>query len=222
MNRSYSKIRHIQESNLKLENRLITEDKDDLFLKRRYSTIEDLIEKYVNEVEEEETLFSDEFEFADNIISWVVQDLTTSNYSDHNYDELTDLIKDNFGEYILSQYTEVEDEFGLPSDDYKDRSMYNPYYGDDDELEPADDNEYLENLQDIFQMYAKNYSKNSEDFDNMVDTFYKGYEDVINNMTDGDKDKFERFMEVVYSELPTHEKNNSMNTQHEFGDEDDY
>lgn len=135
MNRSYSKIRHIQESNLKLENRIITENKDDLFLKRRYSTIEELIEKYVNEVEEEETLFSDEFEFADNIISWVVQDLTTSNYSDHNYDELTDLIKDNFGEYILSQYNEVddEDEFGLPSDDYKDRSMYNPYYGDEDD-----------------------------------------------------------------------------------------
>ena len=135
MNRSFSKIRHIQESNLKLENRLITENKDDLFLKRRYSTIEELIEKYVNEVEEEETLFSDEYEFADNIISWVVQDLTTSNYSDHNYDELTDLIKDNFGEYILSQYTEVddEDEFGLPSDDYKDRSMYNPYYGDEND-----------------------------------------------------------------------------------------
>ena len=108
------------------------------------------------------------------------------------------------------------------NDDYKDRSMYDPYYGDDDDLEPDDDNEQLENLQDIFQMYAKNYIKNSEDFDNMVDMFYKGYEDVINNMTDGDKDKFERFMEVVYSELATHEKNNSMNTQDEFGDEDDY
>ena len=107
------------------------------------------------------------------------------------------------------------------NDDYKDRSMYDPYYGDDDDdLEPADDNEQLENLQDIFQMYAKNYIKNSEDFDNMVDMFYKGYEDVINNMTDGDKDKFERFMEVVYSELPTHEKNNSMNNQDEFGDDD--
>ena len=72
----------------------MTEDKDDLFLRRRSSTIEKLIEKYINEVEEEEILFSDEYEFADNIISWVVQDLTTSDYSDHDYDKLTDLIKD--------------------------------------------------------------------------------------------------------------------------------
>ena len=108
------------------------------------------------------------------------------------------------------------------TDDYKDRSMYDPYYGDDDDLEPADDNEQLENLQDIFQMYAKNYIKNSEDFDNMVDMFYKGYEDVINNMTDGDKDKFERFMEVVYSELPTTITYTNINNQDEFGDEDDY
>ena len=109
------------------------------------------------------------------------------------------------------------------TDDYKDRSMYDPYYGDDDDdLEPDDDNEQLENLQDIFQMYAKNYIKNSEDFDNMVDMFYKGYEDVINNMTDGDKDKFERFMEVVYSELPTTITYTNINNQDEFGNEDDY
>ena len=107
------------------------------------------------------------------------------------------------------------------TDDYKDRSMYDPYYGDDDDdLEPDDDNEQLENLQDIFQMYAKNYIKNSEDFDNMVDMFYKGYEDVINNMTDGDKDKFERFMEVVYSELPTTITYTNINNQDEFGDDD--
>ena len=107
------------------------------------------------------------------------------------------------------------------NDDYNDRSMYDPYYGDDDDdLEPDDDNEQLENLQDIFQMYAKNYIKNSEDFDNMVDMFYKGYEDVINNMTDGDKDKFERFMEVVYSELPTTITYTNINNQDEFGDDD--
>ena len=86
----------------------MTEDKDDLFLRRRSSTIEKLIENYINEVEEEEILFSDEYEFADNIISWVVQDLTTSDYSDHDYDKLTDLIKDEFGEYILSQYVEED------------------------------------------------------------------------------------------------------------------
>ena len=108
------------------------------------------------------------------------------------------------------------------TDDYKDRSMYDPYYGDDDDLEPDDDNEQLENLQDIFQMYAKNYIKNSDDFDNMADMFYKGYEDVINNMTDGDKDKFQRFMEVVYSELPTTITYTNINNQDEFGNEDDY
>ena len=88
----------------------ITEDKDDdVFLRRRSSTIENLIDKYINEVNDEGGYgFSDEYEFADNIISWVVQDLTTSDYSDHDYDKLTDLIKDEFGEYILSQYVEED------------------------------------------------------------------------------------------------------------------
>jgi hypothetical protein len=93
----------------------MTEDKNNIFLRRRLFTIEKLIEKYINKVEEEETFFSDEFEFADNIISWVVQDLITSDYSDQNYDELEEFVKDNFGEYILSQY--VDSGFGF-DDDY--------------------------------------------------------------------------------------------------------
>ena len=84
----------------------MTEDNHNLFLRRRLSTIETLIEKYIKEVEEEGTFFSDEFEFADNIISWVVQDLIGQGEYGVDYDELTDLVKDNFGEYILSQYTE--------------------------------------------------------------------------------------------------------------------
>jgi hypothetical protein len=109
---------------------IMTEDKDDVFLRRRLSTIEKLIEKYINEVEEEETLFSDEYEFADNIISWVVQDLTTSEYSDHNYDELTDLVKDNFGDYILSQY--VESDFDDEDDDeYLDTTEIKEEYVED-------------------------------------------------------------------------------------------
>ena len=90
-------------------NEEISEDKDDdLFLKRRRGPIEDLIEKYINEVEEEGTYFGDEFEFADNIISWVIDDLTNYNYEDNNYDELEELIKDNYGDYILSRYVESD------------------------------------------------------------------------------------------------------------------
>jgi hypothetical protein len=86
----------------------MVEDNDNLFLKRRLSTIEDLIDKYVNEVELEGTFFSDEFEFADNIISWVIDDFTNNDYENNDFDELHELIKDNFGEYILSQYTEPD------------------------------------------------------------------------------------------------------------------
>ena len=86
----------------------IFEDNDDLFLRRRSLKIKELIDKYINDVEEEETLFSDEYEFADNVISWVVDDLTNSNYDDNDYDELVDLIKDEFGDYILSQYVESD------------------------------------------------------------------------------------------------------------------
>jgi hypothetical protein len=82
-----------------------TNDPFELSLKRRLSTIEDLIDKYVNEVEEEGTYFGDEFEFADNIISWVVDDIDVD---DQDYSKLYDYVKDNFGEYILSQYTEPD------------------------------------------------------------------------------------------------------------------
>jgi hypothetical protein len=89
----------------------------------------------------------------------------------------------------------------------------------DEELAPADDNEYLENLKDIFQMYVNRYCKNSDDFDNMVDVFYEGYESVINNMTDEDKNKFERFIEGVYSRLPTYGDNDMYD---DLTDDNDY
>lgn len=87
----------------------MTEDSNpDLYLRRRMVRIKELIDKYIKEVEDEGTFFNDEFEFADNIISWVVQDLTTSDYTEHDYDELTDLIRDEFGFEILSQYVEPD------------------------------------------------------------------------------------------------------------------
>jgi hypothetical protein len=89
----------------------IDEDVNNLYLRRRTSPIKALIDKNISEVEEEGTIFSDEFEYADNIISWVVQELITSGYSDQDYDELTDSVKDEFGDYILSQYVETGFDF---------------------------------------------------------------------------------------------------------------
>jgi two-component sensor histidine kinase len=116
MNRSYSKIRHIQETNERLEKRMLNEDNDNMFLKRRLSTIEELIDKNIEKVNDEGGYgFSDEFEFASNIIRWVVDELTNYDYDTYDYDELVDLIKDNFGEYILSQY--VEEDFDFDDDE---------------------------------------------------------------------------------------------------------
>ena len=118
MNTSFSKIRHIQEANMKLENRLIKED--DMFSKDRLSTIEELIDKNIEKVNDEGGYgFSDEFEFADNIISWVINDFTNYDFENNDYDELEELIKDNFGEYILSQYVEEDfDDEEFDDDDF--------------------------------------------------------------------------------------------------------
>ena len=132
MNRSFSKIRHIQEANERLEKRMLNEDNDNMFLKRRLSTIEELIDKNIKMVEDEGGYgFSDEYEFASNIISWVVNDLMNSDNPDYDYDEIEDFIKENFGEYILSQYVEedFDDDEDFDNEDFDDED-----YDDEDDF----------------------------------------------------------------------------------------
>ena len=91
------------------------EDKLDMYLRRRVISIIDLIEKNIDEVERDGILFQDEFEFADNIISWVVQDMGVPD--DVDEDEVIDFIKDEHGEYILSRFNSEDDE---DDDDWED------------------------------------------------------------------------------------------------------
>lgn len=103
---SMKKIVKLTQSNLNyIVKQIISEqsDKAQIFLRRRIRLIEDLIEKNIDEVEENGgTTYDDEFEFADNIISWVVLDLNLPDDID-DY-EVTDFLKDEYGEYIMSRF----------------------------------------------------------------------------------------------------------------------
>ena len=84
------------------------EDKLNMYLRRRSELIDELIEKNIDEVEEDGTLFIDQFEFADNIINWVVQDMKVPDDIDEN--EVIDFIKDEYGESIMSRFESDEDD----------------------------------------------------------------------------------------------------------------
>jgi hypothetical protein len=84
-----------------------TNDPFELSLKRRLSTIEDLVKKHVNQFQKESEFFSNRFEFADSVIDSVIDDIDAN---EQEYSKLHDYVKDNFGEYILSRYTGRDDE----------------------------------------------------------------------------------------------------------------
>jgi hypothetical protein len=117
----------ITEQQSKLLRSIISEqsedDEFDLYIRRRVSLIDELIEKNIDEVEQEGTLFNDEFEFADNIISWVVQGMKVPDNIDE--DEVIDYMKDEYGGYIMSRfnYEDVEED------------EYFEYEDEDDEID---------------------------------------------------------------------------------------
>jgi hypothetical protein len=114
----------ITEQQSKLLRSIISEqsedDEFDLYIRRRVSLIDELIEKNIDEVEQEGTLFNDEFEFADNIISWVVQGMKVPDNIDE--DEVIDYMKDEYGGYIMSRfnYEDVEEDEYFEYEDEED------------------------------------------------------------------------------------------------------
>ena len=107
------KIIRLTESDLsRIVKRVINEKSKenelDQFIKRRSSLIDELIEKNIDEVEEDGTLFNDEYEYTKNIINWVVQDMKVREDIDEN--DIIDYIEDEHGEYIRSRFNSEDDE----------------------------------------------------------------------------------------------------------------
>jgi hypothetical protein len=117
----------ITEQQSKLLRSIISEqsedDEFDLYIRRRVSLIDELIEKNIDEVEQEGTLFNDEFEFADNIISWVVQGMKVPDNIDK--DEVIDYMMDEYGGYIMSRFNSEDVE----------EDEYFEYEDEDDEID---------------------------------------------------------------------------------------
>lgn len=116
MNRSYSKIRHIQEANSRLEKRVIKEDFESS-IKRRIPALEELINSEIADNSSDD--FKDEFEYADNIIGWVVDaflQLPENSQYEDDYDEIVEYLKEHYSEMIMSNYEE-DDEWSDEEDD---------------------------------------------------------------------------------------------------------
>jgi hypothetical protein len=129
----------LTESDLIRMVRMILEDSDDWMsrMKRRQGELTNLVEKQV-EQETNPDNFSDEFEYADNILSWALDEFINqpgNEWLEDKFDELLDYAKEEFGDQLFDIY------YGMT--------------GDEDEF---DDEEFEENITEQFnreQLYPK-------------------------------------------------------------------
>jgi hypothetical protein len=82
--------------------KLVNEDELPNSIRRRLSQFQDKIMELVSTTDVNE--FSDEFEYADNIISWALMD---SNFEDT--DEIMDLLKEMYGDMLFEIYYDSVD-----------------------------------------------------------------------------------------------------------------
>jgi hypothetical protein len=77
--------------------KLVNEDELPNSIRRRLSQFQDKIMELVSTTNANE--FSDEFEYADNIISWALMD---SNFEET--DEIMDMLKEMYGDMLFEMY----------------------------------------------------------------------------------------------------------------------
>jgi len=76
-------------------------------LRRRMSQISKKFDEILDSPDNNPSDFSDEFEYADNMISWTLDELirdTNDNYYEDNRDNLVNFIKDMYGDFLFDRY----------------------------------------------------------------------------------------------------------------------
>ena len=105
--------------------RVISEqDNTPIEIRRRIPEISQKFDEMLDSPDNNPNDFSDEFEYADNMISWTLDELisdTNDNYYEDNRDEIVDFIKNMYGDFLFDRYySEVNDD-----DDYEDDDVDN-------------------------------------------------------------------------------------------------
>ena len=113
------KVIRITESDLvRIVKRLINEqpsDDNDIpkDIRRRLPIITQVFDETVDSPDNDPNDFSDEFEYADNIISYVITKLiriTNDKYFEINEENIIDYLKETYGEFLLEKYVSEVDE----------------------------------------------------------------------------------------------------------------
>jgi hypothetical protein len=105
----------IKESELvNIIKRLVESDDDDIrvYMKRRHGGLLQSIQKQVAEETNPEN-FGDEFEYADNILSWAIGDFIVqpgNEWLEDRYDEILDYAKEEFAEELFEVYRDMDHE----------------------------------------------------------------------------------------------------------------
>ena len=83
------------------------QDNTPIEIRRRMPQISKSFDEMLDSPDNNPNDFSDEFEYADNMISWTVDELvfnTDDSYYEDNEDDVRDFIKDMYGDFLFDRY----------------------------------------------------------------------------------------------------------------------
>ncbi len=91
------------------------QDNTPIEIRRRIPEISQKFDEMLDSPDNNPNDFSDEFEYADNMISWTVDELiynnTDDSYYEDNRDDIVDFIKEMYGDFLFDRYySEVNDD----------------------------------------------------------------------------------------------------------------
>lgn len=84
------------------------QDNTPIEIRRRIPEISQKFDEMLDSPDNNPNDFSDEFEYADNMISWTVDELiynnTDDSYYEDNRDDIVDFIKEMYGDFLFDRY----------------------------------------------------------------------------------------------------------------------